>query len=321
MSNIGILLIAVLMDVLIGDPQGFPHPIIYIGKLIKKIENFIRKQNVVSEKFGGYILLSFSILVVVFVINSILYLALKVSIYLEIAIKIYLLYTALASKCLHVEAKKVFETLKCEDIKKARVQISYLVGRDTTSLTKSEIIRATVETVAENTIDGILAPLFYILIGFLIGYPVESVFIYKTVNTLDSMVGYIQEPYKDIGFACAKFDDVLNYLPARFGSILMIIGGGFCSFNVSRGLYVLKRDKRNHKSPNCAYPESAVAGMLGIQLGGTNTYFGQKLYKPTIGDRTREISEEDIIDTIKIMYCSMVVSVIISVVIMRFLCV
>ncbi|WDV44812.1 adenosylcobinamide-phosphate synthase CbiB [Clostridiaceae bacterium M8S5] len=308
MQNVIMLTVAVILDLILGDPNGWPHPIIYIGKMIRSLESRIRKQKIISEKLGGFILLILSVATVVAILSLMLYIAGKINNYVKIILSIYFIYTSLASRCLHVEALKVYDTLKSDDIKKARIQISYLVGRDTSSLTKEEITRATIETVAENTIDGILAPLLYIAIGFMIGYPVQLVYIYKTVNTLDSMVGYIQQPYKDIGYASARFDDVLNYLPARIGSIFMLLGGGLLKYNIKDGWKILLRDKRNHKSPNCGYPEAVVAGLLDIQLGGTNTYFGQKLYKPTLGDKKRNLQAHDIKSTVKIMYSSFILA-------------
>src|SRR5690606_31611887 len=161
---------------------------------------------------------------------------------------------------------------------------------------------AVIETVAENTVDGVLAPIFYMVLGFYFKAPVQFALAYKVINTMDSMVGYIQAPYTEIGYAAAKLDDIANYIPARMGSILMILGGGLLGLNPKGGFHSLMRDRRNHKSPNSGYPEAAVAGLLKIQLGGSNTYFGQTVHKPTIGDRIRPLDENHIMDAIKIMY-------------------
>ena len=198
----------------------------------------------------------------------------------------FLIYTTLATKCLKDEAVKIYELLKTKDIEKARVQVSYIVGRDTTHLDEGEIIRATVETVAENTVDGIIAPMFYAFIG---GAPLAMA--YKAINTLDSTVGYKNDKYKDF---------ILKY-------------------NYKDALKISIRDRKNHKSPNCAYPEGAVAGALGIQLGGTNIYFGKAVYKPTIGDKHREIEVDDIVKTNKIMYATSITSIVVFTIIFKFL--
>lgn len=309
MSSAAILFISFLLDLILGDPMGLPHPVVYIGKLISKTEKIIRER-FTRLKIGGAFLLFIPIAVVMIVIRSVILLAGRVNPLLGDIVTIYILYTSLASRCLAEEARKVYRRLKSNDLKGARIQIGYLVGRDTTELDYGEIRRATVETVAENTIDGVIAPLFYIALGIYLGLPAELVYGYKVVNTLDSMVGYKNERYGDIGFFSAKFDDLLNYLPARIGGVLMAIAGGILRYDFKAGLSVMIRDRKNHKSPNCAYPEGAVAGLLGIQLGGSNVYFGELVYKPTIGDALREVEDDDIERTVNIMYLSSLVSVV-----------
>lgn len=313
-----IFLLAVVLDYILGDPIGWPHPIVYIGKMIGFYEKQIRK-TMKNLRLGGFVLVLSSLVTVIFIAHTILELAGTIHPILESLFTFYFIYVQLAAKCLHLEAKKVYRQLQTGNVEEARVKISYLVGRDTSNLGLEEITRATIETVAENTVDGVLAPMFYGMIGFLLGYPVEFMFFYKTVNTLDSMVGYIQEPYREIGYASAKLDDILNYIPARIGSIFMILAGVILGYDGKNGFRTLKRDRRNHKSPNCGYPESAVAGLLGIQLGGSNIYFGQKLEKPTIGDRLRPFNPQDILATIHIMYGSQILVLIISMGILSFI--
>ncbi|MTI68916.1 MAG: cobalamin biosynthesis protein CobD [Firmicutes bacterium] len=298
------IIIAIALDIFLGDPINWPHPIIYIGNMIKRYENYIRKSNI-NLKFGGFLLTTLSIITVFLIVTLILKITYNINPVIEYIISIYLLYTTMATKCLSLEGKRVYNSLKDNDLEKSRKLISYLVGRDTNKLKLKEINRAIVETIAENTIDGVLAPLFYIFLGLLFNMPVEFAFVYKTVNTLDSMVGYNQEPFKDIGLISAKLDDILNYFPARIGSVLMVLSGVFFNYDIKNGFKILIRDRRNHKSPNCGYPESAVAGLLNIELGGVNTYFGKKVYKPTIGDENYLLSYENIIDSIKIMYASL----------------
>ncbi|KNF07898.1 cobalamin biosynthesis protein CobD [Gottschalkia purinilytica] len=308
MNGISMLIIAVILDFILGDPQNFPHPIRFVGFIIRKYEKLIRSLGM-NLKLGGFILTGLTIITTTAIITLILWIGKSINPVVKTILSIYLIYTSLASKCLHKETKKVYDKAVEVDIEESRKMLSYLVGRDTKSLNMDEIIRGAVETVAENTIDGVLAPLFYIGIGTYFGIPVHIAYVYKAINTLDSMVGYTNEKYKDIGFASAKLDDMANYLPARLGSILMVVSGVFFKYDVLNGFKVLFRDRRNHKSPNCGYPESAVAGLLNIQLGGTNTYFGEKIYKPTIGDEVNKLEPKHIIDTIKVMYGSEILTV------------
>ncbi len=196
---------------------------------------------------------------------------------------------------------KVKKALDSGNLDSARLKLSYLVGRDTKSLSQSDVTRGVVETVAENTIDGVLAPLFYMIIGIPFGLSLEFALIYKVVNTLDSMVGYIQPPYKEIGFASAKMDDLMNFIPARIGAFIMILTGAFIGKDVKNGFKIFIRDRNNHKSPNSGHPESAIAGLLGIQIGGSNVYFGNLVVKPTIGDANDPIKPKHISETIQVM--------------------
>ena len=170
-----------------------------------------------------------------------------------------------------------------------------IVGRDTSVLDAAGVTRAAVETIAENTSDGVIAPMLYTAIGG----PVLG-FVYKAVNTMDSMVGYIYEPYTDFGRCAAKIDDFFNWLPARIGSWFMLAAGRLLGYDTERGRKIYRRDRRNHKSPNSGHPESVVAGLLGVQLGGTNVYFGHVMKKPTIGDAVYPLSVKDITDTVGI---------------------
>lgn len=296
-----------VLDLIIGDPYSFPHPVRFIGKLISFVEKQIRKITSSDKglKIAGFVLWfvvvgvtlgSTSIVLHLFEFNKIVY----------FAVNTILIYTTLATKCLKDESTKIYKVLKTGDLEKSRIQLSYIVGRDTTNLSEKEIVRATVETVAENTVDGIIAPLFYGVIG---GAPLAMA--YKAINTLDSTVGYKNDKYYYLGYASAKIDDIANYIPARLGVILLSLGSLLTGFNFKNALKIGIRDRKNHKSPNCAFSEGAIAGALGIQLGGTNVYFGKEVYKPTIGDKSREIEIEDIVRTNKIMYSSSIISIII----------
>lgn len=294
------LLIAVIIDWIIGDPYWFPHPVIYIGKLIKCLENNVRKKVIEPKKMKvaglGIVLI---VVAVSFIIPFVVLQLVKPYNVLYHIVNILFLWTVIAARCLHNEGIKVYEELKDRNIKEARIKLSYIVGRETKDLSEDEIIRADVETIAENASDGIVAPLLFAAIG---GAPLAMA--YKAINTMDSMLGYKNEKYIDIGFFPAKIDDIFNYIPARITGVLMSLSSPIVKGNVIESLKIMIRDRKNHKSPNCAYPEAACAGAIGIQLGGENTYFGEKVWKPTIGDKKRELEFEDIKRSIVLMYSS-----------------
>ncbi|WP_027700993.1 adenosylcobinamide-phosphate synthase CbiB [Metaclostridioides mangenotii] len=296
-----------IVDLIVGDPYSFPHPVKYIGKLIKVLENFVRRVFKTDEdlKIGGFILCIATVLTT-YVVTYLIVRLFKFNSVSYILINGIIIYTTFATKCLKDEAAKVYDVLKTGDIEKSRIQLSYIVGRDTTNLSEKEIIRATVETVAENTVDGIMSPMFYAFIG---GAPLAMA--YKAVNTLDSTVGYKNEKYINLGFASAKLDDIANYIPARLSVLFIPIASFILGYNLKDSFKIGIRDRKNHKSPNCAFSEGAVAGALGVQLGGTNVYFGKEVYKPTIGDKVYEIEEMNIVDTNKIMYMSSFVSLLV----------
>ncbi len=298
MTNLIDIVIAIMIDWIIGDPYWFPHPVIYIGKFISFLEKKGRKlcrTNTGIKMFGGFIVIT--VAVISFTIPFLILTAAKHVIWLYHCLNIIIIWTTLAAKCLSGEAKKVYYALKNNDLEDARVKLSYIVGRDTKSLSDKEIIRADVETVAENAADGVIAPLFYAIIG---GAPLAMM--YKGINTMDSMLGYMNEKYRYIGFFPAKVDDVFNFIPARVAGILICIVAFVVKGSPVESFRIMIRDRKNHKSPNCAYPEGAAAGAMRIQLGGTNVYFGEVVYKPTIGDKNVELSFKHIDECIKLMY-------------------
>ncbi len=274
------MLIAYVLDLILGDPLWFPHPIRFVGTFITWFNKHFYKDSFLR----GIILLVSSVIVVTVTLNVIL----RVSELLNIRyfLTIFFLYTSLATKSLLVAANSV---VKQKSIEQKRIALSYIVSRDTSSLNENEIHKAVIETVAENTIDGIISPLFYIFIGFLIGFPVETVFIFKTVSTLDSMVGYKSEKYMFYGKASAKTDDLLNFIPARIGSVIMLLAG--INLNLKGGVTSFKRDRLKHDSPNAAHSESVMAGLLDIQLGGSSVYKGVLKEKPTLGSGLDLIDE------------------------------
>lgn len=299
-ANILIMILGYIMDLVFGDPYWFPHPVRFIGKLISKTEKFIRKHAKLEKslKYWGILMWLVPVVTTALVTALIVKIA-SFNKYVEIFVSAFIIYTTLSTKCLKDEATKIYNVLETGDIKKSRVQLSYIVGRDTTNLSQSEIIRATVETVAENTVDGTISPMFY---GFLFG-PVGAM-TYKAINTLDSMVGYKNDKYLNLGCVSAKLDDVANFIPARLTAIFMPLGAFLCGMNGANSFKIAIRDRKNHKSPNCAFAEGAAAGAIGVQLGGTNIYFGQEVYKPTIGDKKRELENYDIVRMNKLMYAT-----------------
>lgn len=230
---------------------------------------------------------------------GILYVAYKIHTLLGIGIETFFCYQMLAVKSLKQESMRVFEELEKGDLKGARYAVSMIVGRDTQSLDEVGVTKAAVETVAENTSDGIIAPLFYMAIGG----PV-LMFFYKGVNTMDSMVGYKNEKYLNFGRYAAKLDDILNYIPARISAWLMIAGAKLCGFDSKNAVKIFKRDRYNHASPNSAQTEAVMAGALDIQLAGNAYYFGKLCEKPTIGDAIRPVEKEDIPRANQLLYVS-----------------
>lgn len=292
------MMLAYILDKLLGDPKWFPHPVIYIGKIIAATEKVIRQiaKTKSALKIGGLILWLITV-GITFVITLLLVgFSFRANFYLGFFIQTVILWTGIARKSLSDEANKVYECVKNKNLAAARKQIGYLVGRDTTKLKFGEIIRATVETVAENTVDGVTAPLFYAMIG---GAPFMMA--YKAINTLDSMVGYKNEKYADLGYFSAKIDDIANFIPARLSLIGFIFGSAIKGYAYNDAQKIAVRDRKNHKSPNAGWSEGAMAGALGVQLGGTNVYFGEVVEKPTIGDKLRELEPEDITRSAEIM--------------------
>ena len=289
-NSLGFLIkiyIAYILDLILGDPHRIPHPVQIIGKLISFLEK--KLINLPNKKFYGGVL-NIIVLVTTFVIC---YFLQKIAI-----IEIYLMYTVFSTKCLADEGKKVYKILKENNLIKARRELSYLVSRDTENLEKKDIIRSTMETISENTVDGVIAPMFFMFLG---GLPLAMV--YKAINTMDSMLGYKNEKYKDFGYFSAKIDDAANFIPARItGGILIPAACFFLKYDFKSSIRIYFRDRKNHASPNSAHPESAVAGALGVQFGGKTTYFGKEYDKPVIGDKRREFQTEDIKKNIRILY-------------------
>lgn len=305
------ILLGFILDTIIGDPYKLPHPIRWIGSFISILEKLCRK--IAKSNTMLMILGAILVFIVVFVSGGITLLVLKLASfnkYAYLIVSSVICYYMLAGKSLKTESMKVYKAFENNDTEGARKAVSMIVGRDTQSLTKEGIIKAAVETVAENSSDGVVAPLIYMLIFG----PVGGV-VYKAVNTMDSMIGYVEEKYFYIGKFAAKLDDVLNYIPARISGILVIISAFILRYDYKNAFRIFKRDRRKHASPNSAQTESAMAGALGVQLAGDATYFGVVHKKPYIGDKKRKIENEDIKRANDIMYTMTIICLVVGLVI------
>ena len=297
-----------ILDLIFGDPHSLPHPICLIGNLISFLERNLRKVFGFSNTgllFGGGVLVLVVISTCFALPYALLYLAGMVNPWLAFALETLMFYQIFATKCLRDESMKVYYALQKGDLDEARLMLSWIVGRDTKNLSEAEVTKGAVETIAENTADGIIAPMFYMFLG---GAPLA--FLYKGINTMDSMVGYKNEKYLYFGRCAAKLDDVANFIPARITGLLMIGAAYFLNLDVQGAWKTFWRDRYNHLSPNSAMTESVAAGALNIQLGGGHFYFGKWVHKDTIGDDIRPVKAEDIVATNSLLYMTAILSLI-----------
>ena len=299
------MLAGFLIDCVLGDPVSIPHPVVLIGKAISYFEKRYREEfpkTEEGEKKAGLCMNLTVLLLTALLSSALVYISKAISPWLCFAVCTVMSWQIFAAKCLADEAKKVLKALREEGLDAGRKQVGMLVGRDTENLTEEQVVKAAVETVAENASDGVIAPMFWMLLFGPIGG-----FVYKAVNTMDSMVGYKNDKYINFGRFSAKLDDVFNYIPSRISAFAMIGAayiGGFDGKNAAR---IWKRDRRNHSSPNSAQTESACAGALGVQLGGNAYYFGKLYEKPTMGDPDRAIEGEDINRACRLMYIASII--------------
>ena len=294
------LILGFCLDLLIGDPHGIPHPVVYIGKLISATESRMRKlfpKTRRGENFAGAAIWLVVVTVSTGLPALVLWLAYRFHCWLGLILETIMCAQILATKSLAQESRKVYAALKTGDLEKARYAVSMIVGRDTQRLDEAGVARAAVETVAENTSDGVIAPMLFLAIG---GAPLG--FFYKAVNTMDSMLGYVEMPYKNIGLVSAKMDDFFNFLPARISALLMLGAGDLLGMDGDNGWKIFKRDRYNHASPNSAQTESVCAGLMGLRLAGDAWYHGVLHKKKFIGDPVREIEPEDIPRACRLLY-------------------
>lgn len=305
------LAIGFLLDLAFGDPPCIPHPVRGMGKTIGACEKIARKWGGKDRgrlAAGGGVLVLANLLSWGLFSLGICAAAYHVSPYIGIAVESFLCFQLLAAKSLKSESMKVYYALGNGTLDEAKTAVSMIVGRDTKDLTREGVIKAAVETVAENFADGVIAPMFYMAIGgAFFGY------LYKAVNTMDSMVGYKDERYLYIGRAAAKLDDVCNYIPARLAAALMALSCPLCGLDAAGAWHMWRRDGRNHASPNSAQTEAVAAGALNIQLAGDAWYFGKLYKKQTIGDPVREANTEDIVKINRLMYTASVMAIALAV--------
>ncbi len=294
------LLAGFAIDALLGDPHGFPHPVVAMGRMISFLERRLRRifpQNAAGETAAGALLWLLVAAVSTALPWAALELLRRLHPLLALGAESLMCWQILAARSLKTETMKVYTALESGDLEASRYAVSMIVGRDTACLDDPGVTRAAVETVAENTSDGVLAPMLYFALG---GAPLA--FFYKAVNTMDSMLGYIDPPYTHIGHVSARMDDVLNFIPARLSALLMLAAGGLLGLDVPGGWRIFRRDRRRHASPNSAQTESVCAGLLGVRLAGDAWYHGQLHKKEYIGDDLREIRHGDIPKTCTLMY-------------------
>lgn len=308
-----VLALALLLDLCLGDPRWLPHPVVMIGRLITLLETLLRR-GMAHERLAGVLLLILTVSIAASVTWLLLWGSRLLPPLAGLMVAALLSSTCLAARSLQRESRLVANALLAGDITEARVRLSYIVGRDTLDLDEEEIWRALIETVAENTTDGIIAPLFWLALGG----PVAGM-AFKAISTLDSMVGYKNERYLHLGWASARMDDLVNFIPARLTALLMVLAAPLAGLSPANAARIALRDRLNHPSPNSAHPESAAAGALGIRLGGPSTYGGRVSVKQFIGDPLRSIDGRAYHGMIRLMYATTLAMAAISLATIAFL--
>ncbi len=319
--------IALFLDLLFGDPRWYPHPVKIIGNGAQKLENFFRKL-LKNPRTAGTATTVATLFLSVLTVVFLFLISITISYYAEIGLAIFLLYSLVASKDLLVHSNHVYKTLyPTERLEDARMAVAQIVGRDTAGMTGEDVSRACVETVAENMVDGITAPLFWavLLSVFAPITPFSEITMaaigmlaYKVMNTMDSMFGYKNTRYLEFGWAPARLDDLANFIPARLSGLAIVLAAFLLKYDGRGSWVIFRRDRLNHASPNAGHTEAALAGALGIRLGGPSSYFGCVQKKPYIGDADKPISPYCILDTNKIVLVSAVIFLVFCLLLKRF---
>ncbi|WP_442860606.1 adenosylcobinamide-phosphate synthase CbiB [Blautia sp. MSJ-19] len=300
-----------VLDLIFGDPRWLYHPVCLIGNLISVLEKGIRKifpKTAKGELAGGLLEVILVCICSLCIPGVVLYLLYRYLPWAGMILETFWCYQLLATRSLKEESMKVYDSLKHGTIQEARHAVSMIVGRDTEELTETGVTKAAVETVAENASDGVIAPMIYMAVG---GVPL--MFLYKGINTMDSMLGYKNDKYLYFGRCAAKLDDAANYLPSRISGLLMIAGAFVIGLDSKNAARIYRRDSRNHASPNSAQTEAVMAGALDVELAGNAYYFGKLYEKPTIGDPIREVETEDIRYANRLLYATAVLGVLLCI--------
>lgn len=305
------ILIALLLDFVLGDPRWFPHPVKLIGRFALFMESPLRKA-FGNQRLAGIMIVALVAVVALLCAYGLIRVAGLVHPLAADIVSIVMLYTTFAARDLAGHGMAVYRELKDGDLAAARSKVSLLVGRDTEHLEEAEVVRATLESIAENTVDGVTAPLFFAVIAG----PLGAV-LYKVLNTLDSTFGYKNDRYREFGWASARMDDLANFIPARLTALLIPVAAAILGLKLLESFRILLRDGRKHPSPNSGLAEAAAAGALGVQFGGRNYYFGRPSERPAIGDALRAMNREDIVRGIRLMFAVLVLAAILFLVLRR----
>lgn len=298
MDTVVILLTAIVSDMLLGDPGGNYHPVALIGRLISFTETLLYKEKTsIGSKFLRGMLSAILVLICTFFVGLLITLAGNSLIH-QIFQGVVLSFL-ISTKTLVIRGMEIANDLKANKLVEARKKLSFIVSRETTNLHKEDIVRGTVETMAENFVDGLVAPLFWFAI-----FGLPGAFVYRTANTLDAMFGYRNERYEYFGKFSARLDDVLNFIPSRIGGIILLLAGALLGYKPIEALRIWKRDAAQHPSPNSGIPEAVVAGLLNVRLGGYNFYSGRKHFRAYLGDALKEFKTENIIQLRNLLYTS-----------------
>lgn len=295
-----VALFAFLVDIVVGDPRSRMHPVVLVGNLISSLEKLLYHEADTDNKkmVKGALLAAF---VLVFAYHM-AYLLVQLSSQagnplLDTMVQALILSFTISPRSLSEAGRELFQLLEDGNLEKARFKVGWIVGRDTDKLSPAEVTRATVETIAENTVDGVIAPLFFFAVG---GVPLAV--LYRAANTMDSMLGYKNDRYLFFGRVPARLDDILNYIPARICGVLFVLSAMLLGFDYRAAWRIMLRDARKHPSPNGGWAEASVAGALGIRLGGYNSYFGKKHFRAYMGDPLKELQQGNIMECIRLMY-------------------
>lgn len=311
-----LIIAAFVLDHLFGDPRGVPHPVQLFGYMVTRLEAILRPlfAGPSAERYAGGMMVLIIVLAAYLIPWFLLsYIKRHLGYWAWATAATYLAYTTISVKSLKDAATAVLAPLRGDDLQGARDALSMIVGRDTRDLPKEEVVRGAVETVAENASDGVVAPLFYLAVG---GVPLALA--YKAINTMDSMAGYKSDRYIHFGMAAARLDDLANFIPARFSGFFMVVACWILSvfhpgkYDVSGSWRVFMRDRKNHASPNSGHPEAAMAGAIGVRLGGESSYFGVTSVKPYIGAPVGVLTPEKLEDAVRLMFATSVIAVVVS---------